>query len=427
MQFPQVIVEASTVVDQSESAEALPPAPSGLEPEEPTPSPVSDVSSGYMSTSISMGTLNEAPISTSDQTTSATMDFESESFANQDGLEVGTPVSPPIKTADADKDEVEEPLVCHGDKDEQPEASEDQTKLIPQQASSTQEELTDIATVSSSSPSEAETDVVTSSFASQEEKHTTNLECSTPEDSPSSLVPTPVETQPLAKSSAFSAPEVPLSGTPAAEPPLVPDTSSEVAQEPRPPTSPQAQSPCLPKDTSSDSQRPPPAVESSSQASSLTHQSEAQIPPLPTTSTTNNQPSPKALATGNPFTIQKIKTSDIKSFRGIVEKSGEQGESSNLLSISEPLERLEIISDSEEGIEGQEGPECPLPDWLKEDIYVTVGTNKHGTVRYVGPTEFAEGTWVGVELDVPAGMQFSHGCPMFGCWELVKFGLIKTS
>uniref|UniRef100_A0A8C1X1L9 Kinesin family member 13Bb n=1 Tax=Cyprinus carpio TaxID=7962 RepID=A0A8C1X1L9_CYPCA len=62
---------------------------------------------------------------------------------------------------------------------------------------------------------------------------------------------------------------------------------------------------------------------------------------------------------------------------------------------SESQERLEMLSDSEESLE--------IPDWLKEDEYVSVGTNKTGTVRYVGPTDFAKGVWVGVELDVPAG------------------------
>uniref|UniRef100_A0A673BU48 Kinesin family member 13Ba n=1 Tax=Sphaeramia orbicularis TaxID=375764 RepID=A0A673BU48_9TELE len=44
-----------------------------------------------------------------------------------------------------------------------------------------------------------------------------------------------------------------------------------------------------------------------------------------------------------------------------------------------------------------------LPDWLTEGAYVTVGSNKAGTVRYIGVTQFAEGVWVGVELDTPVG------------------------
>uniref|UniRef100_A0A4W4F2V9 Kinesin family member 13Bb n=1 Tax=Electrophorus electricus TaxID=8005 RepID=A0A4W4F2V9_ELEEL len=88
-------------------------------------------------------------------------------------------------------------------------------------------------------------------------------------------------------------------------------------------------------------------------------------------------------STSNPFKIQKVKASGLKSFKGI---------------LHEVEEELEILSDTEEGSE-----EDRLPDWLKEDEYVTVGGNKNGTVRYVGLTDFAEGVWVGVELDVPAG------------------------
>ncbi|KAM9409082.1 kinesin-like protein KIF13B [Pholidichthys leucotaenia] len=65
---------------------------------------------------------------------------------------------------------------------------------------------------------------------------------------------------------------------------------------------------------------------------------------------------------------------------------------------SEGFERLEIFVDDEE-----RGQEEALPDWLTEGVYVTVGSNKAGTVRYVGPTQFAEGVWVGVELDTPVG------------------------
>uniref|UniRef100_A0A452SQH0 Kinesin family member 13B n=1 Tax=Ursus americanus TaxID=9643 RepID=A0A452SQH0_URSAM len=59
------------------------------------------------------------------------------------------------------------------------------------------------------------------------------------------------------------------------------------------------------------------------------------------------------------------------------------------------LGKLEVSSDSEEASE--------VPEWLKEGEYVTVGTNKMGIVRYIGPTDFQEGTWIGVELDLPSG------------------------
>lgn len=64
----------------------------------------------------------------------------------------------------------------------------------------------------------------------------------------------------------------------------------------------------------------------------------------------------------------------------------------------EGFERLEIFVEDEEC-----SHDNVLPDWLTEGAYVTVGSNKAGTVRYVGATQFAEGVWVGVELDTPVG------------------------
>lgn len=73
----------------------------------------------------------------------------------------------------------------------------------------------------------------------------------------------------------------------------------------------------------------------------------------------------------------------------------------------DPLEQLEILSDTEEACEDE-----VLPDWLKEDEYVSVGGNKNGTVRYIGPADFAPGVWVGVELDMPAGTSsLTHDLP----------------
>ncbi|XP_068174218.1 kinesin-like protein KIF13B [Antennarius striatus] len=64
----------------------------------------------------------------------------------------------------------------------------------------------------------------------------------------------------------------------------------------------------------------------------------------------------------------------------------------------EGFERLEIFVDDED-----RSHDIVLPDWLTEGANVTVGSNKAGTVRYVGMTQFAEGVWVGVELDTPVG------------------------
>lgn len=81
-------------------------------------------------------------------------------------------------------------------------------------------------------------------------------------------------------------------------------------------------------------------------------------------------------------------TSDVSSEQKLINSGGSEG-----------FERLEIFVDDDE-----RGGEDVLPDWLTEGAYVTVGNNKAGTVRYIGVTQFAEGVWVGVELDTPVGM-----------------------
>lgn len=127
----------------------------------------------------------------------------------------------------------------------------------------------------------------------------------------------------------------------------------------------------------------------------------------PPSSLSSVQPSKPPASVVNPFKIQKVQSSDLKSFQRILGEQdgnlGEMGRTSSTgsgLNLSVPMETLEIISDSEEG---EASAITVLPDWLKEGEFVTVGTNKSGTVRYVGPTDFADGTWIGVELEVPAG------------------------
>ncbi|XP_078506005.1 kinesin-like protein KIF13B isoform X1 [Lissotriton helveticus] len=141
------------------------------------------------------------------------------------------------------------------------------------------------------------------------------------------------------------------------------------------------------------------------------------LKPFPSLELTTSKPqlNPNVLSQPNvaasPFKIQKVKTSELKSFTRML---GE--ESGGLLSASELVkggktkgsreglhddgledidDQVGVTADSEEGLEAL--------SWLKEGEYVTVGSNKTGTVRYVGPTHFEEGTWVGVELDLPAG------------------------
>lgn len=115
---------------------------------------------------------------------------------------------------------------------------------------------------------------------------------------------------------------------------------------------------------------------------------------------------PQAPAPASPFRIRKVRTSELKSFTRML--GGEPGcpsgaEEDPLVpggpgsgsSGGQALGKPEVSSDSEEASE--------VPEWLKEGEYVTVGTNKTGIVRYIGPTDFQEGTWVGVELDLPSG------------------------
>ncbi|XP_039638629.1 LOW QUALITY PROTEIN: kinesin-like protein KIF13B [Perca fluviatilis] len=132
----------------------------------------------------------------------------------------------------------------------------------------------------------------------------------------------------------------------------------------------------------------------------------------PAPSLSSVPPSKPHASVANPFKIQKVKSSDLRSFQRIVgEEEGKPAQAERAsslgagLNLSVPMENQEMISDSEEG-----DAAAVLPDWLKEGEYVTVGNNKSGTVRYVGPTDFAEGTWVGVELEVPAGKNDGSVC-----------------
>uniref|UniRef100_A0A663EHX5 Kinesin family member 13B n=1 Tax=Aquila chrysaetos chrysaetos TaxID=223781 RepID=A0A663EHX5_AQUCH len=143
----------------------------------------------------------------------------------------------------------------------------------------------------------------------------------------------------------------------------------------------------------------------------------------------------------SPFKIQKVKTSELKSFTSMLgtdptcslnteeQQEGEKSTSTarrqnhNVSEMAE--EKLEVTSDSEDANE--------TPEWLKEGEYVTVGANKTGTVRYIGPTDFQEGTWVGVELDLPSGKndgsiggkQYFRCNPGYGL--LVKPGRVKKA
>lgn len=108
-------------------------------------------------------------------------------------------------------------------------------------------------------------------------------------------------------------------------------------------------------------------------------------------------------APSSPFRIHKVRTSELKSFTRML--GGDSGGSSSAEedplaagaagAVAQALTKPDVASDSEDASE--------VPEWLREGEYVTVGTNKMGVVRYVGPTDFQEGTWIGVELDLPSG------------------------
>lgn len=48
--------------------------------------------------------------------------------------------------------------------------------------------------------------------------------------------------------------------------------------------------------------------------------------------------------------------------------------------------------------------DVPVPDWvvLGESVLIRPYSSS-GIVAYIGETEFASGTWIGVELDAPKG------------------------
>lgn len=108
-----------------------------------------------------------------------------------------------------------------------------------------------------------------------------------------------------------------------------------------------------------------------------TSQQEAQLNTNPVLSTSMD----------NPFSLQKVKANELRSFSNIL-GDGDGKATTNI------LEKLEIT------FEDSEPKELA---WLKVGGRVTVGTSKSGTVRYIGPTYFSEGVWVGVELDTPSG------------------------
>ncbi|TRZ00442.1 hypothetical protein DNTS_020947, partial [Danionella cerebrum] len=100
-----------------------------------------------------------------------------------------------------------------------------------------------------------------------------------------------------------------------------------------------------------------------------------------------NPPVASSTSSDNPFSFQKVKPNELRSFSSILGSGGGKAATNS-------LEKLEIAFEDEEPKELA---------WLKVGGRVTVGTSKSGTVRFIGPTHFSEGIWVGVELDTPSG------------------------
>uniref|UniRef100_A0A9J8B9H9 Kinesin family member 13Ba n=1 Tax=Cyprinus carpio carpio TaxID=630221 RepID=A0A9J8B9H9_CYPCA len=112
-------------------------------------------------------------------------------------------------------------------------------------------------------------------------------------------------------------------------------------------------------------------------------QQEAQLNTIP--------PLVLSTSTDSPFSLQKVKANELRSFSNIL---GDGKATTTQVQQTNSLEKLEMTFKDEEPKELA---------WLKVGGRVTVGSSKSGTVRYIGPTHFSEGVWVGVELDTPSG------------------------
>ncbi|KAK2093916.1 Kinesin-like protein kif13b [Saguinus oedipus] len=109
----------------------------------------------------------------------------------------------------------------------------------------------------------------------------------------------------------------------------------------------------------------------------------------------------EAPAPGSPFRVRRVRASELRSFSRML--GGDPGCSPGAEGDAQAAGTggQAPASDSEEA----DG----VPEWLREGEFVTVGAHKTGVVRYVGPVDFQEGTWIGVELDLPSGDKVQAG------------------
>ncbi|KAM9840506.1 kinesin-like protein KIF13B isoform 2-T2 [Aulostomus maculatus] len=417
-----------------ESPRSVPlPPPIIPETEDATPSPVSEASSGYMSTSISTATLSEVYTLSWDLPPISGLRTD-ETPHEEKEKETQNPPFPAISDAGPvclpeDKSEPREPLqVLNSNAGaENADVQQSEPKDTPPDSHLNQTEPNQL--LLQQLKEEEEPDLVAESDlqeSANEQAGSEQIDTAEPLKD-SSLVQEneskQTESQKMddsnAETSVTEGLEVMAADQTEAEPPVHNETQDQTSLDDQEPTQNLTQifpefAP-VPSVPSATSRKRSPSKTSDSNGASIPDsssskevQQEAPVEVSPPSSQSSVQPSKPPTSAVNPFKIQKVQSSDLKSFQRILgeqdEKSGptEQPSSTGTtgLALSVPMETLEIISDSEEG---DTAAASVLPDWLKEGEFVSVGTNKSGTVRYIGPTDFAAGTWVGVELEVPAG------------------------
>ncbi|XP_050727701.1 kinesin-like protein KIF13A isoform X3 [Eriocheir sinensis] len=89
---------------------------------------------------------------------------------------------------------------------------------------------------------------------------------------------------------------------------------------------------------------------------------------------------------------------------------------SHIMNGTSPASSSEYVADLDKSSSTK--PLAPLPDWCEVGESIQIRPyNYSGVVAYIGHTEFAPGTWIGVELDVPMGKNDGsvNGVRYFAC------------